>query len=250
MDLKLISERRNNKIFSDGNGNDYKIFNNGYSKNDVFLEASINARIESIGLNIPSVKEVTVIDDQWAFKLDHIEGQSLYKIMMNDTEHIEEYISKMIDVQTRIHGFKCPYIPVQKEKFTHYINKSLLDKSLKIDLLDMLNTSPKHNKLCHGNLTPHNIIITGDKYFITDWNHATQGNATADIARSYIWMKINMPEYADMYLEKFCTATNTSTRYVNHWLPIVAAARLSKNNPEEISILNNIISEMDYNFEY
>lgn len=248
MDLKLISERRNNKIFSDENGNYYKIFKKGYSKNNVFLEAYINSKVENIGLNIPSIKEVTLMDDQWAFKTDYKEGQSLYNLIINNSDNTEKYIDMMVDIQTNIHGFKCPAIPIQKEKFTDYINNSLLDKSLKIDLLDMLNTSPKHKKLCHGNLTPHNIVITEDSYFITDWNHATQGNATADVARSYIWMKINMPDFADMYLDKFCQATNTSKRYVNYWLPIVAAARLAKNNPEEISTLNNLISIMDYSF--
>lgn len=247
MNLKLVTERRNNKIFTDGNSA-YKIFNKGYSKNDVFLEAHITSRVESLGLKLPAIQEVTLIDGQWAFKSDFVEGETLYDIMQADKDNTEKYINKLVEIQTEIHRFKCPAIPIQKEKFTDYINKSLLDKSLKIDLLDMLNTSPKHKKLCHGNFTPHNVIISGDNYCITDWNHAAQGNASADVARTYIWMKINMPDFADMYLEKFCKATSTSTRYVNHWLPIVAAARIAKNNPEEISILNNLISVMEYNF--
>ena len=41
---------------------------------------------------------------------------------------------------------------------------------------------------------------------------------------TYIWMQMNMPEYAEIYLKKFCDATNTSSRYVHNWIPIVASA--------------------------
>lgn len=110
----------------------------------------------------------------------------------------------------------------------------------------MLNSSPKHNKLCHGNFTPHNVIISGDTYYITDWNHAVQGNASADVARTYLWLKQNMSEYAELYLENFCEKTNTGSRYVRNWIPIVAAARIAKNNPEEEELLRSVISVVEY----
>lgn len=245
MRLDLINERRNNKIFTDGTTL-YKIFNKGYSKDDVFLEAFITAKVEGLGLKVPSIQEVTLTDGQWTFKSAFIKGESLYDIMKSDKDNMDKYLDKLVEIQTSIHRKKCPALPIQKDKLTDYINSSHLDKSLKIDLIDMLNSSPKHKKLCHGNFTPHNIIISGDTYYLTDWNHATQGNASADVARTYLWMKINMPEYSDIYLDKFCQATNTSSRYVNNWIPIVAAARLAKNNPEEIKILNSLISVVEY----
>ena len=42
MDLTLINERRNNSIYTDGKKT-YKIFNKGYKKNDLFLEAFITS---------------------------------------------------------------------------------------------------------------------------------------------------------------------------------------------------------------
>ena len=157
-----------------------------------------------------------------------------------------EYMDKLIKIQTNIHSKKCPYLPIQKQKLTDYINSAHLDRYLKLDLLDMLNSSPKHKKLCHGNLTPHNIIIKDDNIYVTDWNHASQGNASADVARTYLWMLINMPDYAENYLERFCNETNTSSKYVHNWIPIVAAARCAKNIPEEVKILNGLISVMEY----
>lgn len=245
MKLDLINERRNNKIFTDGNFA-YKIFKKGYSKNDVFMEAYITTIIENMGLNVPSIQEVSLKNEQWTFKYPFIKGQTLFDLIQANPDNIDQYMDKLISIQTDIHSRKCPHIPVQKQKLTDYINISNLDKSLKIDLLDMLNSSPKHKKLCHGNFTPHNVVICDDAYYVTDWNHATQGNASADVARTYLWMKINMPDYSEIYLDKFCKLTGTSSRYVHNWIPIVAAARLSKNNPEEIKILNSLISVVEY----
>lgn len=54
------------------------------------------------------------------------------------------------------------------------------------------------------------------------------------------------PEIADTYLDKFCLATNTSKRYVQAWLPIVAAAQLIKGKPEEKDLLMKWIDVVDY----
>lgn len=245
MSTNIINTRRNNCIIRD-NDTIYKLFNKGYSKEDVFAEAFFNSRIETLNVGAPSIEEVTTIDGQWAFKYPDIYGDSLFNLMQANPDKLDEYMNLFVKIQTDIHNKKCPYLPIQKQKFTDYINAANLDKYLKLDLLDMLNSSPKHKKLCHGNLTPHNIIIKGDEVYITDWNHATQGNASADIARSYVWMLINMPEYAENYLEKFCQATNTSSKYVRNWIPIIAAARYSKNIPEESKILTELISVMEY----
>lgn len=245
MTMKLVNQRRNNNIFTDGD-NSYKIFNEGYSKDKVFMEAFISSKIENLGLSIPVIEEVTTIDGKWAFKFQNIYGQSMYDLMQEHPENIDKYLDQLVDIQTDIHTRKCPQLPIQKHKLTDHINESHLDKSLKIDLMDMLNSSPKHKKLCHGNFTPHNVVIRDDKVYITDWNHSSQGNASADVARTYLWMQIHMPTYAETYLEKFCAKTGTTSRYVHNWIPIVAAARIAMNNPEEIKILNDHIAVMDY----
>lgn len=245
MNLELVNERRNNSIYTDGN-NTYKIFNKNYKKTDVFLESFITSMVETTGINVPSIEEVSVMDGKWYFKSSIIKGTTLFSMIQSDPDNSDKYLDKMIEIQTSIHKNRLDKLPFQKEKFADYIKFSNLDKNLKIDLIDMLNTCPRHRKLCHGNLTPHNIIINEGDVCVLDWNHASQGNASADVARTYLWMKINMPDLAESYLDKFCEATSTSKRYVQNWIPIVAAARIAKNNPEEIKILKSFISVVEY----
>lgn len=245
MELILKDERRHSKIFNDENST-YKIFNTDYEKKDVFQEAFITSKVECLDTHAPIIDSVYKTNDNWCIKFDLVEGDSLYSIMKKDSDNISTYIDKLVAVQTSIHHNFCTAIPRQKAKLQYGIKNSGLDESYQLDLLEMLDTSPKHKKLCHGNLTPHNIIISDDSYFVLDWNHASQGNASADIARTYIWFKINMPEYADMYLDSFCKLTGTTKRYVNQWLPIVAAARLYKGVDDETSILKSMIKVIEY----
>ena len=55
-----------------------------------------------------------------------------------------------------------------------------------------------------------------------------------------------MPDYADVYLKKFCDSTNTASKYVRNWIPIVAAARLGKRVSEEEGVLKSLISVVEY----
>lgn len=54
-----------------------------------------------------------------------------------------------------------------------------------------------------------------------------------DIANTYLLLKLQYSDssidIADMYMTQFCAATDTKKSYVTGWLPIVAAARMAKN---------------------
>lgn len=245
MNLTLVTQRRNNSIYVSENTS-YKVFNKDYPKSEVFTEAAVTAMVESLGVCVPVIEEITTINGQWAYKSDFIPGKTLFELIEENPDKKDEYMDILVTVQTQIHKHKCPQLPILKEKLTNYIHQSNLDEYTIIDLLDVLNGAPKHKKLCHGNFTPHNVIISGEKVYITDWNHANQGNASADVARTYLWLKMYMPEQADIYLQKFCEATSTSSRYVKNWIPIVAAARLAKNNVEETEVLNSCISITEF----
>lgn len=107
---------------------------------------------------------------------------------------------------------------------------------------------PKHNKLCHGDFNPSNIIVKedGTPYFI-DWSHATQGNASADVARTYMlfWLAGDI-EGAEKYLDLFCQKSGTDKRYVQKWMPIVAASQSVKGHEKEREFLMSWIDVAEF----
>jgi thiamine kinase-like enzyme len=105
---------------------------------------------------------------------------------------------------------------------------------------------PKHFKLCHGDFRPSNIIVGEDgKLYLIDWVHATQGNASGDVARTYLTLYLKDPEIAKKYYNNFCSKTKTDVEYIKKWLPIIAAANLTKNRPEEKELLESWLNFSD-----
>ena len=143
---------------------------------------------------------------------------------------------------------KAPMLPDLREKLARQINSiTELDASQRYELLTRLESMPHHSKLCHGDFNPSNIIVgKNGKMTVVDWAHATQGNASADAAMTYLLFALKDQEVADLYLKIFCKKSDTAIQYVQQWLPIVAASQLVKENELEKDFLMKWIDVMDY----
>ena len=245
----IIAKRSNKTIYRDGD-KCIKVFDTEYSKADVLNEALNQARIEETGLNIPKILEVTMIDGKWAIVSDYIEGKTLSQLMAEDTEgeKLDEYLELFVDVQLSIHQKKCPLLTKLKDKMHRKISSSTIDATTRYELHTRLEGMPKHNKVCHGDLWPSNIIITEDGTpFVIDWAHATQGNASEDVARTYLLFCLNGEnEKAEKYLDLFCKKSDTAKQYVQKWMPIVAASQSVKGNEKEREFLMSWINVVDW----
>jgi hypothetical protein len=56
----------------------------------------------------------------------------------------------------------------------------------------------------------------------------------------------NGAEDAERYLEIFCAKSGTEKRYVQKWLPMVAAAQMAKGNAEECAALEKWTRVVEY----
>jgi len=244
---RVIAVRNNKTIYRDGDVC-VKVFNDDYSKADVLNEALNQARIEETGLNIPKVLEVTMIDGKWAIVSEYIKGKTLAQLMAEDEDKKSEYLELLVDLQLEVQSKTCPLLNKLKDKMNRKISQSDLEATTKYDLHTRLEGMPKHNKVCHGDFNPSNIIIAEDgTAYILDWSHATQGNASADAARTYLlfWLSGDI-NGAKEYLELFCKKSNTAMQYVQKWMPIVAASQSVKGNEKEREFLLSWANVVDY----
>ncbi len=248
MNLERVIAVRNAKtVYRDGN-RCIKIFDSDYSKADVLNEALNQARVEETGLNIPRIIEVTMIDGKWAIVSDYIKGQTLDRLMAENPDKKDEYLEMFTELQLEVQSKTCPMLNKLKDKMNRKISQAELDATTRYDLHTRLEGMSKHNKLCHGDFNPSNIIIdeNGTPY-ILDWSHATQGNASADAARTYLlfWL-IGDIDSAEKYLYLFCDKSGTPRAYVQKWLPIVAASQSVKGNEKEREFLLSWVDVVDY----
>ena len=243
----VISVGINKTVYRDGD-HAIKVFDADYSKADVLNEALNQARVEETGLNIPKAIEVSKIDGKWAIVSEYISGKTLETLMKENPEKIDEYLELFVELQMKVHSKKCQLLTKLKDKMNRKISIADLDDNTRYELHTRLEGMPKHNKVCHGDFNPSNIIITESGIpYIIDWAHVTQGNASADVARTYLLFCLaGDRELADKYLDLFCEKSNTEKRYVQKWMPIVAASQSVKGRPEEREFLHSWTNVVDY----
>lgn len=244
---KVIAVRTDKTVYRDQDAA-IKVFNEDYSTANVLNEALNQARVEETGLHIPKLREVTKLDGKWAIVTDFVEGKTLERLMRENPEKWDEYLDLFVNIQVEIQSKKAPLLNKLKDKMQRKISETDLDATTRYELHTRLEGMPKHKKVCHGDFNPSNIIIRPDGVpFVLDWSHATQGNAAADAARTYLLFCLaDHAKEADQYLRLFCEKTNTARQYVQKWIPIVAASQLVKQNPKEREFLMNWIDVVEY----
>ena len=243
----VIATRKTKTLYRDGD-TCIKLFNSNYSKADILNEALNQARVEEVGLNIPKILEVSNHEGKWAIISEFIEGETLSHLMRDDPENRDRYLEMLVDTQMLIHSRRCPLLSRLKDKMNRKILSADLEPVTRYELLIRLEGLPTHDKLCHGDLCPSNIILTpAGELYILDWAHATQGNASADVARTYLTFHLSGDAAtAEQYLDLFCLKSGTDKRYIQKWMPIVAASQSVKGKLEERDFLLRWANVVDY----
>jgi aminoglycoside phosphotransferase (APT) family kinase protein len=244
---KIIAVRTTKTIYRDDD-KVIKLMGAEYSAPDVFNEALNLSAVGETGLKVPKILEVTRVDGKWAIVMEYIKGTTLAHQMEKYPDRRDDYLNRMVDIQLDMHKHSAARLQFLTEKMHRKIRETGLDATTRYELHTRLDSLPKHAKLCHGDFNPTNIIITDrDEAYIIDWSHATQGNASADAARTYLlfWLAGNISA-GDKYLDIFCKKSDTAKQYVQKWISIVSASQLVKGKPEEREFLLHWANVVEY----
>ncbi len=244
---RVIAVRTNKTVYRDGELA-IKVFNEDYSKADVLNQALNQARVEETGLNIPKIYEVTKVNGKWAIVMEYIHGKTLTQLMYENPDRYDRYLELFVDTQLLIQSQSVPMLNSIFEKMHGKISQCGLDATTRYELHTRLDGMPKHKKVCHGDFNASNVIVREDgQAFIIDWAHVTQGNGSADAARTYLLFSLEGdPKTAENYLNLFCRKSDTARQIVQQWLPIVAASQLVKKKEEQREFLLRWASVVDY----
>lgn len=245
---KILATRAHKVIYKSGDKT-VKVFDEKYPKADILNEALNQARVEETGLSIPKVLGVAVTEDEkWCITLEYVEGKTLAEIMEADPKNLKKYMKEFVALQLEVHSKQAPLLTKLKDKWDRKINAlTAVNATVRYELRTRLASMPKHNKVLHGDFNPTNIIVDEKgNYHILDWSHATQGNASADAATTYLLFALKDQAVADLYMDTFCEMSDTAKQYVQRWIPITAASRLGKGIAEEKELLEKWLDVVEY----
>jgi aminoglycoside phosphotransferase (APT) family kinase protein len=243
----VIATRQSKTIYRDGD-RVIKEFDETFTASDVLNEALNLAIVHEAGAPAPAVLDVYQRDGKWAIVTEYIPGQTLGELLEADPSREAELFPRFVEIQLALHRYTADKLRHHTDKMHGKISASGLDATTRYELHTRLNGLPRHSKLCHGDFTPGNVILTPEgKAVVIDWAHATQGNASADAARTYLRFKLaGRDAWAEKYFDLFCQKSDTARQYVQKWLPIVAASQLVKGNPKERDLLVQWAGVVEY----
>ena len=221
----------------------YKVFENEYKTCDVLFEALNISRMEEIGLRVPKLLEVAVIDGKWNIITKYIEGKTLEELMAESPEKEDEYLSEFVDLQVEMHKLRSPKMSKHIDKMNGKIAATELSATLRYDLHTRIEAMPRHNCVLHGDFNPSNVVIDKEgNAYIVDWYHATQGNAEADAARTYMMFLIDDKKaLARKYIDLFALRSGCEVKTILSWLPILAASQSVKGIKNQTAFLRSLI---------
>lgn len=243
MELDRIISLSNTKTVFRSGGDCVKLFGNEFKKSDVLNEALCQARVEETGLNVPKIKEVTVVDGKWAIVTEFIKGDTLERLVAARPEKADEYLNVFVDLQISYQQKTCPLLSNAKDKLIAKIKKSDLAATEKCGFYMKLEDMPYGEAICHGDYNLSNVIISeSGKPYILDWSHVTVGTAEIETARTYVLFKLSKDlDYSEKYLEIYLQKSEKSREEIMRYVPIIAASQLYAANERERAILKNLL---------
>ncbi|MDO4478656.1 MAG: aminoglycoside phosphotransferase family protein [Lachnospiraceae bacterium] len=246
-DLQIINKGDKKTIYRSGD-DVIKVFDPSHPKSAVFNEAHIHAAAEDAGLPVPTLKSVECFEGGWGLVMSHSEGKTLAQIMEEDPKNYKKYLDQLIDIQLEVNKFSAPRLRNTIDKMAEKVNelKEEIDPSTRYELQQRLRGMRRHTKMCHGDLIPSNVIIQENGYKVIDWSHATQGNAGADAALTYLHFCLTNKDYAEYYLDSYCLKADLPKQYIQKWMPIIAAYKLGRVKPEDEKLLREWIAVAEY----
>lgn len=220
-----------------------KLYRAPAAKPVVFREAAIHAAVEGLRLPVPGLGGVVQVGERWGLVLDRVAGRSFADRLRDAPARAARQLERLARLQADIHQHAAPQ-PVGSVKLrlaSAIARASPLDPGRRRALLRGLAAMPDGDRLCHGDFHPANVLGTAGRPVVIDWPDAGRGEPAADVARSWLLLRLHAEDLAEPYLAACGRVSGVPRAAMLGWLPFVAAARLAEGLPDETGRLLDLI---------
>lgn len=229
---RLLGQGRVAEVFEAG-ADVIKLYRAGVGPEQARHEAGILDALRHLDLTVPRSLGVMRVDGRWGLLMTRMPGQPLAERMLAAVDPSADLLL-LADLHHQIHQHHAAALAPLKARLANRLERvRQLSEVERAVLLERLAALPDGDRLCHGDFHPLNIMIDGERAGIIDWLDATRGPPEADVARTYLLALHNLPALAEPYLATRLRGAAFGRREIEVWLPVLAAARLAENVPEE-----------------
>jgi thiamine kinase len=259
----LIGEGTSSEVFEWGNSQVLKLFRPGFSRPHVEVEADALRIAHAFGVPAPAVQSVVAMDDRFGIVMERIGGPRLSDCL-RPTRPWTWLKSAAIwaDLYAAIHSHAARELPSQRQLLIREIDSATaLSVQQKRSAIGALEQLPGGNRLCLGDFSPRNVLMSERGPVVIDWESASCGNPMADIGcvvlkqalsladqvarreRSNLMGRLHSRMYNKAFLTRYMKLTGARYEDIVSWRVPLAAARLNRGHAQERSTLLAMIDE-------
>jgi len=245
----MLAQGRTAEIFTWGDNQVLKLFLDWCPAHWAEHEARVTQAVHEAGLPAPAVEGIVDVDGRLGIIFERIEGPSMLRELTSKPGKLFRLARSLAELHVAMHSCELPELPSQQGKLENDIRAvAALPAHVREAALKALAELPDGSAVCHGDFHPDNIIMSSRGPIIIDWITASQGNPLADIARTWLLLRLSeVPSFIagrwvinsvralfhSIYLKRYLRLRPTSQEEMAAWQLPVMALRLLENVPED-----------------
>jgi len=205
--------------------------------------------VHGAGLPVPAALGIKKISEtETALEMEFIEGQPLVRMYEGKGEEkLAEAQRAIVKLQCRMYAVEAAHLPDLTDFYVYEITTTpYLAAYQKEALLALLKSLDRgKTNLCHGDIHPNNIMYSGDRFWVIDWEDASKGDPAADACMTYFysmrWAAKDNNRSDEQYLRMFCEESGIPREEVLAWLPVIAGVQVNIDDDEDRAFILNYL---------
>lgn len=190
----LLAAGREAEVFLEDDGTVLKLMRRRDAEERIRREAASLRAVAGTGLEVPEVVDVVVVDDRPGLRMQHVSEANLLERLGRRPWTVLEAGRSIGAAHARMHDIVAPAeLPDLWEELRERIELRVEDERLRAATLRVLESLPRADRLCHGDLHFGNMLGSWSAPVIIDWGGATRGDPVADVARTRLLLGIGEP---------------------------------------------------------
>jgi aminoglycoside phosphotransferase (APT) family kinase protein len=260
-----IAVGRTAEIYAWGEGRFLKLLRPGFPPGLIQQEEAITTAVCQAGIAAPRIYEVVEVNGRPGIVYERIDGPSLMGNMERSLLRMREYAALLARLHASVHTHTFSPAPAdapkQKKILAQQIQAAeVLPEAVRSAVLDLLDSLPDGETLCHNDFHPLNVLMGPGGAVIIDWESASLGSPCADVARTTVTVALGRPvegfpnwwveKVSEGYLRAFTAAYVDSYRALTHnrladlraWQTVQAAAKVQWEAPANQRLWLDVIT--------
>lgn len=243
---RMVAEGRTSDVYEFGRGSVVKVPRPGVPHHWAAVEAEITAAVHSRGLPTPAVRGLELVAGRESVVFEHIDGPSMWQQIRDGCGDVSTMAHQLAEIHSSVHKEKAPpALPGVEDRTREKLDAvGSLSRDERDEAKRIVGSLPRGSALCHGDLHPGNILMSGRGPIVIDWFDAAAGCPIADVVRTSLLIRPRprpgevphlpgaTPEvlsrlHAD-YIERVLADIDVGPDAVRWWEAVLAASRLSE----------------------